>query len=306
MEFRRLVAALLLCAAAAFGAEPKRGESLCFAFLMRGDLFVHCGGQVRQVTRLGTVDEFAIDSEARRVALAFDEVHTPIDEFSSEASSTIRTVELPTGAVRLGPTGGQILATCGGLFILEKEDQPAQDLWNEGAVLEELRYGARHCSRDRGVRIKEGKSDWVGLLWKWEGETQEVKGAQRQPYALSPRGDILVYQTKDQLCRQSWGAEAQCVPFSLVPDELSVNDRGETLMGLGTGNSCYFRSRTNFWPEPIYPEVKIAKDECSGIAWWDGVAKDVRFLVGIGRAPQWIEPAMAEEMVKKADLLGRR
>jgi hypothetical protein len=284
---------LLLVPGVVFAQVEKR----CFAFLLRGDVSVSCGGTVTQITRLGHVDQFAVSGEHSTLGYITSGV-TKRTEPSAVAISTTTLVGLRSGMTRSLVGDNFLVSTCGGLFWgydAQRKHSGARDLIT-GEELAMPPYTWFRCSSDRKVVIGTSGERGSDL---YEGISPRTKIASaasfgHATFSISPNGSQVAYfADSSPLCVVARPAPPQCAAASAVlPNAPSVDDAGQVLFTISTPQECFYRSASNFSPQR--PAGATETDACLGIGYWRPGLKAVTTVESLGRNPQWISPATAE------------
>jgi hypothetical protein len=281
------------------GVVFAQAEKPCFAFLLKGDVSVSCGGTVTQVTRLGDVDEFAVSGEHSTLGYTTSAV-TKRTGSTAVSISTTTLVDLKSGMIRRLVGDDYIVNTCGGLFW-GREGVP----WHsgtheliEGQELTEPPYNWFRCSSDRRVVV--GTSGEAGSDL-YEGIPPRTKIATpgsffKGTFSVSASGSYVAYFADGSpVCVVSPPAPKECAPQSAaLPDAPSVDDAGHVLFTVETPQWCIYKTSSNFSPEGTSRPTGEHADVCLAVGYWRPDLKSVEIVAPLGRNPQWISPATAE------------
>jgi hypothetical protein len=272
-------------------------EKPCFAFLLRGDVSVSCGGAVTQITRLVGVDEFAVSGEHSTLGYITSKV-TKRAGPSAVAISTTTLVDLRSGMTRRLVGDNFLVSTCGGLFWgydAQRKHSGTRDLIT-GEELAVPAYPWFRCSSDRKVMV--GTSDERGSDL-YEGITSRTKIASagrfsHGTFSVSPNGSQVAYFADGSpLCVVAPPAAPQCAAESAaLPNAPSVDDSGQVLFATSTPQECFYKSSSNFSPQRLAGPANT--DVCLAVGYWRPGLKSVELVAPLGRNPQWISPATAE------------
>jgi hypothetical protein len=276
-------------------------QNPCFAFLVRGDVSVVCNNRTVQITKRGDVEGFAASNEAFRFAFTTSRI-TKRTEIEAWRVYTTTLINLNSGGSEAVEKTMNLLNTCGGIFPVGGArglHSSARDLIS-GDELSFQPYVRFRCSSDRKKVVGTTK-DQGGDLYAGTPPTIKVAAAGQFDvfrFNISPDGSKIAYYN-GRLCLFSSPGVAQCTEAKdSLSDEPSVDDSGEVLVSVGTGQECYYKSFANFSRERFPDAADGDKDECSGIGYWKPGLNAVKTIESLGRSPQWISPTTAELMRK--------
>ena len=285
--------ALALCVAGGCFAQPPRP---CFAWLLRGDVFVDCEGKKTQITRRGDIEEFAASIENSTFAYTVSRITGhKADVTESTYSTTV--INLKSGAATNIDGMSGVTSMCGGLFsaIPRGVDHPRVRSVVSGEELTFQPYVWFRCDSGRKTVVGTTKNPGGEL---YEGVPPKTKIAgpgtfNAYQFNLSPDGTQVAYHEAGTLCVFSSPGPAQCVEAGTLAGSPSVNDAGEVLVGAGTGQECFYKTFYDFFPERPASVGHAGRDECLGIGYWKPGATSIEAVEPLGRNPQWIDPATA-------------
>jgi len=275
------------------GDCPGQEYGLCFAFIRRADVFVTCEGQTTRITHRADLTGFAVSDE--QTSLVYRTWHLLKDHGIWSESETIATViNLQTGGRREVRGAGGVASTCGGIFSIDVAS-PALDLLHGGQLSYPF-YSLFRCSSDGKIVVGYAKDFDKDL---YEGVPPAVritsfKAAASGMFDISPDGSRVAYlhSPDSPLCVFSPPGPAQCAnDRSAMADPPSVNNAGEVLATVGTGQGCYYKSSWYFSDTPL-PGRRIS-DVCLAIGYWRAGLDEIQIVEPLARKPQWIAPATA-------------
>lgn len=294
---RRICTVLLFALAVArVGNCFAQAAKPCFAFLLKGDVVLSCGGEVTPLTHRRNVESLAVDSG--REVFTFTTARPAKGSAASGLGTSV--VELSRGTVRLlAPVGG-IVNTCGGLFPVAAPGSSGSAV-RDVVTGEELRFDAYkwfRCSADRTTVVGSAKACGGDL---YEGVPPAIKIAPADAshswfqFNTSPDGSkVAYYRGPSPLCLFSSPGPPECVEAGTVGDLPAVNDDGEVLVAVGTGQECIYDTFYDFSPVRSPGAAGEGRDECLGIGYWKPGLKSVEIIQPLGRSPQWVTPATAK------------
>jgi hypothetical protein len=272
-------------------------RQLCYAFLLRADVYVTCGGETTRITRRADLKSYGVSDE--KAVLAYSTEKT-IKQTPEEAwkESTASVIDLATGAVKHVTGRRGLGSACGGIFTVHDAGTapPMLDVVHGG----ELRYppyGRFRCSADRktvvGVLEDLGADLYEGV--PPATKIADGKAASRVSFDVSPDGSKVAYFNRDvlgaHLCVRDRSGTAECADRSGDTDSPSVDDVGRVLVTIDTEETCYYKGSTYFVPGRLAGK---SNDLCVGIGYWRPGLKTIELIEPLGRNPQWISPATAK------------
>jgi hypothetical protein len=273
-------------------------EKPCFAFLLRGDVSVSCGGAVTQITRLGGVDDFAVSGEHSTLGYITSQV-TKRPGSSAVAISTTTLVDLRSGMARRLVGDNFLVSTCGGLFWgydAQRKRSGTRDLIT-GEEMAVPAYNWFRCSSDRRVMVGTSGERGSDL---YEGITSRTKIASagsfgQGTFSISPNGSQIAYFADGSpLCVFAPPTAPQCAAESAVlPNAPSVDDAGQVLFTTSTPEECVYKTPSNFSPKRPALATGEGTDACLAVGYWRPGLKSATIVESLGRNPQWISPATA-------------
>jgi hypothetical protein len=269
-------------------------EKPCFAFLLKGDITVVCGGQRTQITRRGDLEGFAISDERAAIAFTTSRIVKRAGSVTTSAETTT-IIDLKSGTSKAAEGIAGVVSTCGGIFSANgRGDHPIVRDPMTGDQLSFPPYVWFRCSANRKTVVGTSKNPG-GELYEGTPPKTKITGPgtfNAYSFNISPDGSKVAYHN-DRLCLFSTPGPSQCVEpqGSIVPDSPSVNNVGEVLAAIGTGEECFYKGTYNFSPQRS-PGAKA--DECVGIGYWKSGLQSIQVIEPLGRSPQWISPATAE------------
>lgn len=286
---------LWLAASTGLGACVAQTPPPCFAFLLKADVIVECGGERTQVTHRGDIDQFAVSEEKLSLGFVTSQV---TKRAAGEADAVYTATLVDLGSAKVTQITGQnaLVNTCGGIFWAY--DSRRQHLGNRelitGRDVDMAPNAWFRCSGDRAVV--------VGTVKKSGADLMETAPAQKRVAAagtynffqfnVSPKGSRVVYTNDSRpLCVFSFAGPTECItPENATPDIPTVNDRGEVLVSTQTPEECFYKSSSNFSATRI---LGARRDACLGVGYWKPGLKSIQIIEPIGRNPQWISPTTA-------------
>lgn len=271
-------------------------DSFCYAFLLRADLYTHCGGETYRITRTGDVLKFALSTDGSTLALwRYTSGKRP-----SDRRAAIQIVSLVpnyrTVTRKAGSTG--LFASCGTILELALEPGATMRHSSWDAVthtrLSYPPYKTFRCSSDRQTIIGIMDDGRTVLKAGFPPQRVIVRAQGNFPvftYDVSPAGHIA-YLAKD-LCVERGVRSIECVAVrGTYPDKISLSDSMGVLYdgGLASGETCYFDAsgRWSLKHLPGYDE----EDECVGVGYWRPGSTPT-MLEMFGSYPQWINAQAA-------------
>jgi len=291
MDATRKALLLLILTAGCFAQTPKP----CFAFLLRGDVTVSCGGTISQITRRQDIESFAVSNEQSKFAYETSRITRRTANVDIGEETTL--IDLRTGHILSLKDVHGVVSTCGGLFPMSVRPPllTPRDVIS-GEVLTALQpYVRFRCSADRKMAVGIPKQD-ASTLYAGIPPTTKIaptKGFNPIAYAISPDGSKIAYMySYDRLCLYSSPGPARCIDKQGDLGGPSVNDAGEVLVAVGTGKGCFYASGSNFSPKP-FPGAHD-EDECIAIGYWRPADQSVKTIEPVGCDPQWITARTAE------------
>lgn len=284
---------LVISAVPLFG-QPQRP---CFAFLVKGDVRLTCEGKTTRITHRGDVEAFAASNE--QASLTYTTSRQLRRSPTAASVLPITTlVNLRTNQMRVLEGVGGVVSTCGGLFPLNagKVQLPGHDLVT-GREVGPSPYGRFRCSSDEKTVVGSEK-DHKGDLYLGNPPRTEIARAtdfSDRGFEISPDGGKVAYRdNRGRLCLFSSPGPSQCIEKQgTLADSPSVNNLGEVLVAIGTGQECFYDGSYNFTPDRFPGASDESRDECLGIGYWRSDLKSVRIVEPLGRNPQWISSATA-------------
>lgn len=287
-----------------------QSQTLCFAFLVKGDVAATCGGQTTQITQLGDLEGFAVTD--RQPSLAYTTSRIVKRSGPTEIGiSTTTVVSLDASTVKTFEGVSGVVSSCGGLFPLasRRANPSASDLVS-GAELAFPPYVRFRCSADRRTVVGTIKSDGSDLYMGLPPEAKIAPAGNfnSSRFTLSPDGSkVAYYSDLGTLCVFSAPGGTQCVEKQgTETDSPSVNNFGEVLIAKGTGQECFYNGSYNFSPKRFPGATDESRDECLGVGYWKPGLASIQLIDPLGRGPQWISPATAELLRKWSAQQGQK
>jgi hypothetical protein len=290
-----MVLLALAGAACCWGAEPR----LCYAFILRADVFVTCQGNTTQITRREDLRSFAISDEEA----AFVYTTPQALKRSGRASwggSTATVINLRTGGERKVDSTWRVEKTCGGIYTASGVGRiPRRVDLAAGGELKFPPYDSFRCSSDRRIVAGFSRTLGGGLYAGAPPRTKiaDAKAAGATEFDVSPNGSKVAYfnSPSSPLCVANETGPVTCVDDTRsMADPPSVNDAGEVLVTAAAGipSGCGYKSSTWFMPGVVVPGGP--GDECLAIGYWRPGLKEIELIERLGRMPQWIKPETAQ------------
>ena len=153
-------------------------------------------------------------------------------------------------------------------------------------------YNWFRCSSDGKIVVGTMKRAGADLVGGVPPGTKIAIGGDFNVYQfdISPNGSkVAYYGDLHALCEFSLHG-TECADRGGMTDLPSVNDSGDVLVAVGTGQSCFFRTAYDFSTKA---SPGTTEDECLGIGYWKPGIKSVRIIQPLGRNPQWVKPQTA-------------
>jgi hypothetical protein len=279
-----------ICGNAAVRSKPKlKEESLCYAFIRKGDLWTACQGRRERFDFKGKLQEFAVSSDgnylviqenlepsgigrSRQVltslAAPFAERNRPVDYPQSLRTTCGTIVSVPDGFL--------------GAFDLISAKPIAAPPYTLFACSSDQKIFAGWTDQDEDERLKRAQAGQydMTLRVRKKGEEKTLKIADQRVFALSPNGKYLAYFVLYLIDSPSHAGPDLCV------DELP----GET--------SCV-RALGHFLSISDSGDVIYAADEIGIEFWRRGMKRTLLLENGeVNDHPQWITPQVASAMHK--------
>jgi hypothetical protein len=281
------IAALAFLAVSGFGQNQQE----CFAFLLRADISVVCGGKTVQVTHRGNIERFVVSDEPPSLAYTTSRItRRSATTTSSQFTTTI--VNLASGAVNTVGGSRSVVSTCGGILPMEDAERSGSGTHDllTGKEVMTGGYNWFRCSSDRKIV--------VGTM-KQAGDDLRSDGIKVAPggdfsvyqFDISPDGShVAYYGDRHALCEFSFRNGTECADRGGTADLPSVNGSGGVLVAVGTGQGCYYKAPYDF---SLRQTPGTTEDECLGIGYWKPGFKSIQIIQPLGRDPHWIEPQTA-------------
>jgi hypothetical protein len=261
------------------------GNSLCYAFFSKGDVWTVCQGKRERIGLHGTALDFAVSTDGSNFAV----------QENLESSGIGRTRQV---LVFLSPAVREksrevnypelLSGTCGTIASFEVVSRRPFDLVNS-RPMESPPYKYFRCSADKrttaGITTA-SEANWYsrrktdpadstnGFLLKLnrEGEESEFQVVSREVFDVSPSGKYFVsifspvvkQAPLEGLCIVGPKDEHSCI--NQHADAVSVSDRGEVLFWVGELGTMY---------------------------WHSGLEEPQLLEKGAEKQPQWITPEVA-------------
>lgn len=279
-----------VAAAADAGTERNSPDSLCYAFLRQGNLFLRCNGSLVQLSKHGDVTDFAVSETGNAIALLRLDNHP-------STGRNLQFIPLTNGVkgqlLPLGHDFGGLIASCGTILSLYRT---AKDLL-AGKDLDFKPYSDFQCSSDRKVIVGQVSIDSHGAvvtgLPPGDSHTALVSGfppnitkpwlpntdSEGFAYSLSPSGEYFAYYLPKELCLVQKLATKTCTPNIDVLREISVSDSGDIYFTTRTGPGCQY--------------LESAAAKCIGIAVLKKGGHSSDIIEREASAPQWLTPTAA-------------
>jgi hypothetical protein len=262
-------------------------------------VFVTCEGSTTQITHREDLESFAVSDEQAVL------VYTTSGAIKGTTAVTwtqsiADLVDLKSGSTRTMRSPGWVVATCGGVLPLRAPrwvGKSARDLLS-GDELSFAPYLRFRCSTDRAAVVGADKDQGGDLFLGLSRERRLAEAQTRYTlyfFDMSPNGSKVAYYglPNDSVCLYSAGEPTECVGNNNRPAGLpSVNNSGEVLVAVGTGQGCHYRGSFYFSPD-LLPGA-TSNDECLGIGYWQPGLETIELIEPLGRDPQWISPATAK------------
>jgi hypothetical protein len=280
------------------GVVFAQAEKPCFAFLLKGDVNVSCGGTVTQVTRLGAVDQFAVSGEHSVLGYVTSAVGKQFG-ISAVMIFTTTLVDLKAGTIRRLTGDNFLVNTCGGLFWgydAQRKHSGTRDLIT-GAEMAAA-YNWFRCSSDRKVMVGtsgERGSDLYEGITSWT-KIASAGSFSHGTFSVSPNGSQVAYFADGSpLCVVAAPAVPQCAAGSAtLPNAPSVDDAGQVLFTTSTPQECFYKTPSNFSIQRPAGTTGAATDACLAVGYWRPGLKSATIVEPLGRNPQWINSTIAE------------
>jgi len=274
-----------------------QSEKACFAFLLRGDVMVTCRGKGAQVTHRGNIEGFAVSDEQSALAYTTSRVVKRTQSIA-EAGSKTAVIDLKSGSEKVVDGVNGALSTCGGLLSLVGPGgitPPVRDLISGQTVAFPPYYGFR-CSADRKVVAgATNEQDALRLGMPPATKVADAGAFSLYSFNMSPDGSKIAYHADHYpLCLFARGGTSCTTEKGPFVDAPSVNDAGEVLISMGTGQGCFYKNYYDFSPKHFPGATDETQDECLGIGYWKPGLESTRIIEPLGRNPQWIRPETAE------------
>jgi hypothetical protein len=262
-------------------------------------------GKTTQVTRKGGIEGFAVDDA--HASFAYTTLHLLRHNAPTDVDGGVYTtvlIDLEGGSSRdlVGVWG--IVSSCGGLFPMDVPvPEPGPRDLVSGDEVAFHSYSRFLCSADRKTVVGVAKKD--GGLFSGDPPAIRIADAKtfnHYGFAISPDGSKVAYRSdRGRLCMFSGSDPARCVEVeATLADAPSVNDSGELLVAMGTGQECFYTGYSSFSPRHVPAATNESRDECLGVGFWSADLGSVQIIGPLGRHPQWIKPETAQLLIKWA------
>ncbi len=286
-QFTLLLAAMTAFLPAARSSSEPEG---CYAFLV-GDVIVNCNGIRKEVTRGREVESFAVaESPSLFAFVVLDGGRATLSFGGIQRLHTKLTLlDLGSGLTRFVADAGSVISTCGS--IIEQVDRTGRRDFATGMDLKAIPYWRFRCSKDRTIvaGMREGGNNT--LYWGSAANPVPLAfdGLKELTFNISPDGSKLVFTSSSRLCVALSSRNYSCVDANIGSDDLaSINNLGEVLVAVGTGETCSYKTQWNFSKNPPRDWKNPGADECLAIGYWRSGLPSVKIIEGLGRSPQWV------------------
>jgi len=290
-------------------------QSLCYAFLRDGDVFLACNEGTERITQFGDVENFAVPHEKPVLAVirhrdkeqgrAIDFVAQGKPYYISSFSA-LQVFQLNDS------TGGQFVplqaptrlyASCG--TIVSVTWDPA--IGRRMLLVRDVSTGERiqlepfkdfRCSSDRRTSAGWQNRDHMVLEVKVESPKQlfDTRGRMDLLFDVSPNGRFTAFNGCDGkdalLCVVSGDSAKYCIEQEFWPERLSVSDAGGVVFESSTDQFCRYQDHTHFYLLKK-GETSDQAGECPGIYYWAPGEKASKLVQPLARTPQWISKESA-------------
>lgn len=276
------------------GARP---ESLCYAFLLNGDLYLACGGKTTRLIDRGDLVDFAIDGSGTMLAtISQVNQHRELTSYFLRGPRRKPLVSHdPNEAYAvLHPTCGTIVAFYWGR---------ATDI-EAGRSLAFAPYSDFRCSSDRRTVVGMMKSSYALLSGfpphKLVPGGRNPSGPGVFDFSLSESGLTVAYDTLEgDLCLlRLKGGPPSCIrrwSMGGWTGRTSVSDTEGAIFTDETGQvqPCYYDTlgHASRHPKPGY-----SADACSAVYWWAWGKGKPKMLQYLAILPQWVTPQAAARL----------
>jgi len=296
-------------------------QSLCYAFVRDGDVFLACNEGTERITQFGDVEGFAVAHEKPVLAVirhrdkeqgrAIESVVQGKPHYISSFSA-LQVFQLNDSS------GGQFVplqaptrlyASCG--TILSVAWDPAigwrmllvrDVLTGEKIQLEPFKDF--RCSSDRRITAGVENLDQMVLevkLWLPK-QLFDTRGRPGLRFDVSPNGTFTAFNGCDGkdalLCVVSGDSARYCIEQECSPEGLSVSDAGGVVFESPTEHQfCRYQDHTHFYLLKK-GETSDQGDVCPGIYYWAPGEKASKLIQPLARTPQWISNESAAALRK--------
>jgi len=273
-------------------AEAGEPETLCFAYIVRGDVILRCGGSKTQLTAIRGIRGFAVGDEHWSYEPKWRLLA------SGETSSMTYVIDLRTGSRKDNVDVSDVVRSCGTFYALPRfpVDGVRLDLIT-GEMIAFPPYETFLCSADRKtvIGMTDYKESALTLGVPPSITIAPAKKFDRLGFAVSPNGkNIAYYSDRGILCVYIHPGTTHCARMqeSLV-GRPSVNDAGEVLVSAGSLEECYYAGWRDFFPKPRQGDDQEDRDQCLTVGYWKPGLDSIRIIEPLGAEPQWVSPHAA-------------
>lgn len=269
-------------------------NSLCYAFLKQGDLFVRCNGTLIRITKEGNVNDFAVSQTGTAMVLMRKQDNRPIMNLQIILLKKREEHVLP-----IGQKFGSLVASCGSTLFLygtrkdlvsgvDLDFQPYFDfrcssnreaiagqveLNDHGTIVTGLPTGNDHSALASGLPPK---------IWL------DNSGSEGFGYDVSPNGEYLAYHMAGELCLIANQMTKNCVRQTDSLNRISVSDGGDIFFTTHTARTCRYRDAFHvaLTPRPGYD----SQGPCVAVAVLQRGGNSSSIIEPLARYPQWLTP----------------
>ncbi len=288
-------AALVILLTASIPAIPclAQPNAHCYAFLLKGDVWLTCNGRKTQLTHSGKISDFAISNDSAQFAFSIEHLVEP-SPVMPEYASTATVIGLTSRRERLIRNVGTLLTSCGTLMTVRYPAKKAP-VFRDARTGEEVRfppYVQFRCSSDRTKLVgftRIGKS----ALMEGISPRRQIASEDTWSFSISPNGSEVAYNNDDTLCVASGQQEQHCINANVLGgDPPFINDGGEVLVAQGTGKECHFKGSKIVSPKPF--RGSSSQGQCPGVGYWHYGLNSLQMLEPVGVKPQWVSFPVAD------------
>lgn len=295
------------------GAEHSR-NSICYAFLAQGNLFLRCKGTLMQITKRDNVNEFAVTQTGTAMVLMRQTGTRKLNDGLGSPIMSLQVVPLgPGGEERnaaIGNQFGSLVASCGTALFLYRT---TKDLVN-GRDVEFQPYDDFRCSSNRkeiagqveldingdvvtGLPKGNDHSALVsGLPPNTENPLVADSGSEAFAYDISPNGEYLAYSMPNELCLVEEHASNSCVSGIQGLRDISVSDSGDIFFTEQTGETCNYRDPFHI---SLTPRVGYSDSgPCIAVAVLQRGKRSPKTIEPLARQSQWLTSEAADALLK--------